>query len=858
MNISRTLFLGIFLVVSACGLTMSNEERLDRAEQAMAEGDFRAAIIDSKDVLRDEPDNVRGRLLLGRASLAVSDGASAEKEFRRALELGTQLGEIAPQFAQSLVLQRKFSQVIDEVPLNSAANERDLFLLRRLYGDTHLGLGRPEKAREAYQSALEIEPGDVESQLGVISSYVAEENYAQARAVLDQVVTAHGENAAVWVFAGQLNSRLADYRSAEANFRRAIELVGELPDSADRLDALVGIANSLLEQGKKDEALPYVDELLEISPRALPTMLLAARIAFVDQDWAAAQQYLQDALRVYPNNGRAQMLLGAVHLQSGSLEQAEMYLSAAVAAEPDNIAARRLLAETQLQQQKGGEASASLRSLVSGGDADARTLQLAARVSMALEDVDEAIQYLQQAINQDSGNAELKFQLAATLVQAGRISDSEVVLNQIDASESEDVAFRKDVMVVLSAMREEKWLVALEAAKGLAIKYGDKANAFNLLGTVQLRNGQATNAASSFESAIELDPANVIALRYLARIDEAKGNYESASTRYGDILGFYPTADWALGALGRIAVRQDDTEAAREFYRRALELAPDNDDYRVSLARIERREGNNAMATKILETSADRSRNHIPSMVELALLKAKSGDKDEAIELAKNLQRVHPTSPVPFALEGEIELMRENLDLAYRGYAQAVSLGPYKSHVLRLHRIQRDLGRSEAERPLLEYLQERPLDSDVRLLLAQYYDSVGDRRRAIAEYELTVHNAPDNAVALNNLAWNYLLEGDPRALEAAEKALDLMPGDAAVLDTAGWIHVQMGSAEKGAELLAQAVAESDGHSEIRYHHAAALVKLGQAEEARGVLEDLLSTGESFASRAKAEKLLAEL
>ena len=72
-------------LVSGCGLAMSNEDRLDRGEEAFAKGDFRAAIIDAKDVLLDEPDNLRGRLLLGRASVEEGDGPSAEKELLRAM-----------------------------------------------------------------------------------------------------------------------------------------------------------------------------------------------------------------------------------------------------------------------------------------------------------------------------------------------------------------------------------------------------------------------------------------------------------------------------------------------------------------------------------------------------------------------------------------------------------------------------------------------------------------------------------------------------------------------------------------------------------------------------------------------------
>ena len=67
-----------FLALSGCGLAMSNDDRLDRAEAAIMQGDYRAAIIDAKDVLRKESDNIRGRLILGRASLQVGDGATEE------------------------------------------------------------------------------------------------------------------------------------------------------------------------------------------------------------------------------------------------------------------------------------------------------------------------------------------------------------------------------------------------------------------------------------------------------------------------------------------------------------------------------------------------------------------------------------------------------------------------------------------------------------------------------------------------------------------------------------------------------------------------------------------------------------
>jgi cytochrome c-type biogenesis protein CcmH/NrfG len=94
MNKTSNVLILCFLSMVGCGLATSSEERLDRAEAAFQDGAYRAAMIDAREVLRREPDNIRGRLLLGRISLAAGDVGTAEKEFRRAVDLGTPLEHV--------------------------------------------------------------------------------------------------------------------------------------------------------------------------------------------------------------------------------------------------------------------------------------------------------------------------------------------------------------------------------------------------------------------------------------------------------------------------------------------------------------------------------------------------------------------------------------------------------------------------------------------------------------------------------------------------------------------------------------------------------------------------------------------
>jgi Tfp pilus assembly protein PilF len=78
------------------------------------------------------------------------------------------------------------------------------------------------------------------------------------------------------------------------------------------------------------------------------------------------------------------------------------------------------------------------------------------------------------------------------------------------------------------------------------------------------------------------------------------------------------------------------------------------------------------------------------------------------------------------------------------------------------------------------------------------------------------------------LAWLYFENGNSKARELAEKAYQLAPNSAGILDTYGWILVNEGSVAEGIELLQKAVAAADSSgidvAEIEAHLATAMNK----------------------------------
>ncbi len=845
-------------LLSGCGLAMDNEDRLVRGEQAFADGEYRAAVIDAKNILLEEPDNVAARLLLGRVSVEIGDGAAAEKELRRAMQLGASPAAVVVELARALLLQRKFAEVLDEIILDGLASSDIESTVRRIHGDAYLGLNKPELARDMYSSALLLQPDSLDARLGMVSSFVAERNFAQARGAIDHILETNADNPRVWLYSGSLNARLRDFENAAANYQVALDRADALSDGASRLQALAGLAESFLGQQEVERARRQIDLLATEAPESFPTKLLIARLAYIDEDWMTAQQNLLQILRAAPDFRPAQVLLGAVHLSSGSLAQAEMYLSAAVAAEPGDVIARRMLAETQLQMNKAEDAQESLAPIVSEPNADLVSLNMAARASLGRRDIGEALGYLRRGVEENPDNVDLRFQLAATLLEVGRTDEAQAVLDDVDVSDSEEHAYRRDALGVLRAMRDGQAAAALQAARQVAGTFADRGASFNLLGAVQLANKDLDGAKVSFERALELDPTGVVSRRYLAAIDESTGDLATAASHYAKIVADDADATWATFALGRIASRQEDYQQAAEHFRRASIAEPENTVYRLNLAKAERQLDNGSKAVQVLEDKIEASLDHIPSAIMLAVLRAEAGDLEGAMDVAKQLLLRYPDNPASHAFEGEIHLLSKNLVLADAAYEKALSLGPIRGHALRAYQIKRKLGVTGAQGPLAAYLKVRPLDNEVRVVLAESYMQIDDLTKAIAAYERVVSDEPENAVALNNLAWAYSLVDDPRAIETAKKAHDAMPDNGAIVDTLGWIMISQGFDEEGEDLLRKAVALENGRAEIRYHHAVALAKLGKYDEARAALQEILAGDEGFAGRKDAEKLLAEL
>jgi Flp pilus assembly protein TadD len=113
--------------------------------------------------------------------------------------------------------------------------------------------------------------------------------------------------------------------------------------------------------------------------------------------------------------------------------------------------------------------------------------------------------------------------------------------------------------------------------------------------------------------------------------------------------------------------------------------------------------------------------------------------------------------------------------------------------------------------------------------LALALDSRGNRSEAQRAYRATIDLDPNNAIAMNNLAFLLAEEGTSldEALQFARRAMALMPDSMQMTDTAGWVQLKRGDNDAAIALFSDAVAKEPSEESFRDHLLMALERKGE-------------------------------
>jgi tetratricopeptide (TPR) repeat protein len=225
--------------------------------------------------------------------------------------------------------------------------------------------GRTEQARsnllaavELYRAALIENPAYDKPLIGLAESFFALEEYEEALEYLEEAQKYDRGNLDLIVLEGRIAIALNQPARARSLFESVLE------KEPNNLEARFGLAELDIAQGRTRNASQRYIETLKIRPESQKALLSLVLLSEAQGDQAAAEAYLELALKYHSYDPRVHYAAGRFSLEEGNLERAESYLLTAIALDAGYSEAKRLLAQVYLLQEQPQRSIEVLRQIL--------------------------------------------------------------------------------------------------------------------------------------------------------------------------------------------------------------------------------------------------------------------------------------------------------------------------------------------------------------------------------------------------------------------------------------------------------------------------------------------------------------
>ena len=645
----------------------------------------------------------------------------------------------------------------------------------------------------------------------------------------------------------------------------------------------------LYKQGHLDDAVAQLQQVLKASPDNAQAQMLMGAVNYAQGNYGQAEMYLSNVMGVDAQNVNARKMLALTLYREGRSSQALDTLRPAI---PGTHTDAELLALLQ-KEVAAGAGTSQAKAAPPGSSQPAESPFARAGKALAGGDAAEAIRLLQQM---PAGDAASEAQRSRMLVMAyvrDQHPDTAVKAAAAYAAKHPDDSDAH--LVYGTALIADGKQDMARTQYDQAIKLNPKNIAAALsLASLDSLQGHYKDAEGRYQALLKIDPNNAIAMNELGRLAAAQDDKASAikwfkqaiaaapkfPTPYvGLVLVYSESGQFdeatnvarklaevdsgnpvALNAVGASELNAGHYKEALQPLQQAVKSAPQVALYRTNLARAQVLNKDTKAAEENLETVVKADPKQVTAVGLLAFLKLQNHDLKGALALAQTLQKQSAVTSrtAGYALEGDLYMANKSYAEAAQAYQQGLKIDYDRPLVVKRFIALNAAGDKQPDSVLREWLGKHGDDAATRMLLAQYYTDHTQNQQAAEQYEQVLKAFPSNVDALNNLAWIYTEQHDPKALPLAEKAYKLAPGSPGIMDTYGWALIAHDQPKVALPILEKAAKAAPKAWTIQYHLAVAQARSGDRSGARSTLEALQKTGASYPEKPAAEKLYQEV
>ncbi|MBO0710067.1 MAG: PEP-CTERM system TPR-repeat protein PrsT [Acetobacteraceae bacterium] len=886
------------------------------AREAMQKGDLKSAQIELRNAVRDDPQNAEAHYQLGRVNLFLGDPVAAEKEEKAARERGYDPRKIVAVLGQAYISQGKYHDLLNDFVVEHKDPSLDAQVLVAR-GIAKTALRDSDGAAQSFAEAEQLAPDALEPLTAEFRLAMAKGDLSTAKAKLDRALALQPKNQDVLLEKVQFLHRTGDLSGALAAADELVKTAPSFPQgkleranvliAADKDAAAVGDVNAVLqvlpghpralmleallqarrrEFGAADATLQKIGQAMTSLPRAY---LLEAYVKAELGDWEQADDFAQRYVARAPDDLSGIKLLGGVEMQRQRPDKVIALLAKPAAAGIADAGSFDLLGRAYAAMGRQADATAAYEKAAALAPDDPQMRGRLAASRLAMGDADAAVSDLEKALEIAPKQTSIGAELFFAQLETGDFNRAADAIARIRKAQG-DTPVVQNLDGVLKLSELDLSGAKAEFERIVAASPGFVPARLNL-SRIAAMEGRNDDAQVLLRGILEKDPASEPALGMLVGILAGQGKtadaaalLQRASRVAPDVrftvglADFYsrtgePTkaialleqdqpklkaSELLLGALARAQMVAGQKADARSSYSQIVMLDPRALEARLQLIALLVEGGDFEAARNVVRDGLRAMPENIQLLKAYIAIDNKAGGFERALATADQLRGQISDTPDAQALRGDVYMTAKRYDEAANAFAAELARRPSAFLLERLAGAQLAGGHIDiAAKTLADWLANHPTDSPIAQALAGIELQQHQYPQAATHLRIVLQQKPNDASALNNLAWIDAQRGDPKARELAQRAYLLLPAGQ-IADTLGWILVKQGAADKGLYLLRQASAQLPGNLDVQYHLAAALSATGKPEEAKRLLSAIMGARGNFAERQDAQKLLDQL
>ena len=187
------------------------------------------------------------------------------------------------------------------------------------------------KAFGSYSQAVNLDPSLVEAQLGLGRIYLLSRQYDKAADQARIVLEIDQENTDAHLLKGGVLLQSGDLDGAQ---RILSAILAKHPENSD---AVLGLVTAFERKGDMDSAKETLSKGLAVNPDNRVLLFKAASMAEVAEDYATAEKYYLDLLKVSEVKAPVQLLIARLYERSGQVDKAENVMAEQIKENPEGI-----------------------------------------------------------------------------------------------------------------------------------------------------------------------------------------------------------------------------------------------------------------------------------------------------------------------------------------------------------------------------------------------------------------------------------------------------------------------------------------------------------------------------------------